>query len=316
MKKLDIKQGVYGFYRARVVNNKDQQKYGRVLVWIPDLMSNIPDDQGIFARPANNPMGGRNTESSSDCYYSGTSYNPKVGSWVWIFFEGGNPSNPFYFASLDLENAKVLPECQVGTNYEDKWVIFKSSNGRCIVVSDDPYDQRVEITGKKRNISNPPSGDTNSVYEIDGNQTTILLDERTGKEKILVRTYKGDFININVSDRKLEMSFDNDITIKTNGNLNIITGKNLNIKCNRNIQIQSILNIGIRAGLNCFVQGTSGMNIKSLSSLNIQSTTNVDVLTSGIVSLQGSLVREQMGATPALSPSTVTINNPEGDRDS
>ena len=27
-----------GFHRAKVVNNKDEQKFGRVKIWIPDLM--------------------------------------------------------------------------------------------------------------------------------------------------------------------------------------------------------------------------------------------------------------------------------------
>jgi len=57
---------LYGFYRARVVENKDKEQFGRVLVWIPDLMPDIPDNEGIWARPANNPLGGRNTQYESD----------------------------------------------------------------------------------------------------------------------------------------------------------------------------------------------------------------------------------------------------------
>ena len=32
---------IYGNWRAQVVNNKDTKKFGRVLVWIPDLMPEV-----------------------------------------------------------------------------------------------------------------------------------------------------------------------------------------------------------------------------------------------------------------------------------
>jgi len=213
------KASAFGNYRAVVVDNVDKEQFGRVLVWIPDLMPEVERTKGIWARPANNPLGGRNKEDNPDNYYMGTSYIPKKGSWVFVFFEGGNINRPYYFGALDLENTKVLPENQLGKEYQNKWTIFKSSKGRTIVISDDPDDERVEITGKKRYLSNPPSGDTFSVYRIDGNQTTILLDEREGKEKILVKTYKGDFIHIDVEDRDLEIKFARDIHIEAGGNI-------------------------------------------------------------------------------------------------
>ena len=185
-----MEERFYGFYRARVVDNVDTQDYGRVLLFIPDIMHSVVEtDTGLWAWPANNPLGGRNTTEDEGQNYMGSSYIPKIGSWLWVFFEQGNPNRPYYWMSLNLENAKVLPENQVGTSKSDKWVIFKSHDGRTIVVSDDDDDARVEITGKKRLITKgtdidgnatDPSGDTDSVYTIDDNQTSILLDEREG----------------------------------------------------------------------------------------------------------------------------------------
>lgn len=214
----------YGIYRALVVNNKDPQKNGRIIVWIPDVMPEVSQSEGLWARPANNVMGGRNVEYNSDNNYCGSCYIPKKGSYVFVFFESGNISNPCYMGAADLENAKVLPENQTGGNYEEKWTVFKSTKGRCIVISDDPDDERLEITGKKRQINTPPSGDVSSVFEIDGNQTTILLDERPGLEKILIRTHKGDFINIDVEQQKLHIKFKNDINIECGGNYNLNVG--------------------------------------------------------------------------------------------
>ena len=58
----------------------------------------------------------------------------------------------------DIENTPVLPENQQGENYEHKWTTIKTHRGRTIVSSDDPNDERVEITGKKREMNFPPTG--------------------------------------------------------------------------------------------------------------------------------------------------------------
>jgi len=225
------KSSIYGNWRAQVVNNKDPDKFGRVLIWIPDLMPEVDKSEGIWARPANNPIGGRNMESEhKDHHYMGSSFIPKKGAWVFIFFEGGNINLPYYFGALDLENTKVLPENQKGSNYEHKWTLLKTHEGRTIMISDDPDDARTEITGKKRQLKTPPTGDLDSVYKIDGNQTTILFDERKGKEKILIRTYKGDFIHVDIDERNLQAYFKNDIRIQCDGDFYLEVKGDINIE--------------------------------------------------------------------------------------
>ena len=88
---------LFGMYRAKVVENKDPQQFGRVQVWIPDIMSELPQDKGLWARPANNPAGGRNSDDQGggDNNYAGCSFIPKKGSYVWVFFEGGNENRPY-----------------------------------------------------------------------------------------------------------------------------------------------------------------------------------------------------------------------------
>jgi hypothetical protein len=227
---------LYGNYRAKVIDNKDKEFFGRVMVYIPDLMQLLSsqDQNGLWARPANNPLGGRNTlEGTDENHYMGTCYIPRKGAWVWIFFEAGNINRPYYFGALDIEHAKVLPENQLGPRYQDKWTIFKSNEGRTIVISDDDFDQRVEITGTKRDMLTTkeiPSGDTDSVYQIDGNMTTILFDEREGKQKILIRTYLGDFLHVDIDERKLQAEFESDIIIKTNASFYLTAKKDIHIR--------------------------------------------------------------------------------------
>ena len=289
---------LYGNYRGKVVENKDEKKFGRIVVWIPDLMPDIQENQGIWARPANNPIGGRNDQYGTDNHYMGSCMIPRKGAWVWIFFESGNINRPYYFAGLDAEQAKVLPENQVGTNFQDKWTLFKSHDGRAIVVSDDEDDERVEITGKKRSLTTPPSGDTASVYTIDGNQTTILFDEREGKEKILIRTYKGDFFHIDIDEQKLQIEFENDILIKTNGDFNVTANGEMNFKSlTDSIYIES---------------DVGEVNIKGDQDVNVEAGGDYNLLASGDILTDGTTRQDQNGA--AGQATSATEADPEGER--
>lgn len=293
---MDVPNTLLGFYRALVVGNKDLEFKGRIVVWIPQIMPEIEKDRGLLALPANNPVGGRNMEGDEEHHYMGTSYIPKKGSWVFVFFESGNPSNPYYFGACDLENTTVLPECQLGGEPEDKWVIFKSHEGRAVVISDDPDDSRVEITGKKRKITSKPSGDTASVYEIDDNQTTILLDEREGKEKVLIRTYKGDFIHIDIDQQNLQIDFENDINIECRGNFSLNVKKDINIKA-QNITTESVLSTNRKAGLSIIDGAGVGHHTKAGS----------------IIARDCNPIEDNTGSASSVSSATPTV--PTGNRD-
>lgn len=347
---------IYGNYRAKVVDNKDKEKFGRVLVWIPDLMDhNVKEDTGLWARPANNPVGGRNAEEDSEHHFMGSSYIPKIGSWIFVFFECGNINRPYYFGALDLENTPVLPENQLGSNYEDKWTVIKTHAGRCIVISDDPDDERVEITGKKRQITEPPTGDTDSVYTIDDNMSTILFDEREGKEKILIRTYKGDFFHVDIDERKLQAQFESDIHIETKANLyitaaeeihilaegdkfnmecatdvNIKAGSNLdtlsgsdtNIKSGANLNEEAATDINMKSGANTNEESGAIMNLKAGSNMNRQAGAIINDQAASAINSDAAMIMDQSGASgPAQGAGTAedaesaTPAAPEGDRD-
>jgi len=225
-----------GFFRGKCINTVDPNYQGRIKIWVPDIMPNIDDTTGLWARPANNALGGRNSvEDGDDHDYQGSCMIPPQGSWLYVFFENGDPSEPRYLSGGDYGQGKVIDECQQGNEYWKKWVPIKTRQGRIIIFSDDADDERVEITGKKRIIAGPPDGDGSAVYTIDGNQTTVLLDERKGKEKVLIRTHKGDYIHVDVDERMLQCYFKNDIRIQTDGNFHLNVAKNftLNVGMNR-----------------------------------------------------------------------------------
>jgi hypothetical protein len=310
---------LYGNYRAVVVDNKDKQKFGRVLVWIPDLMESVEPSKGIWARPANNPIGGRNNQSSPDHHYMGSSYIPRNGAWTWVFFEAGNINRPYYFGALDLENTKVLPENQVGENYQDKWTILKSHDGRTIIISDDSDDARVEITGKKRKMNTPPTGDTDSVYTIDENQSTILFDERDGKEKILIRTYKGDFIHIDIDEQQLQIYFKEDIEIKTDGKFSLTAEDDINIlttKGNINIEAENG-DLNVIAGIDMLTESGKSTSIIAEQSAHVQAQYDLNHIAGKNINQDaGGILNDQTGASATgLSPNQATPAEPKGERD-
>ena len=254
-----------GFHRALVIDSKDKKLLGRVKCRIPDLMPEPGADftkdwklNGIWAHPANNYMGGRNIQdtmgsraSFEDAFYQGSCLVPPSGSWVWVFFENGEPNHPYYFGSLEAGQRKVLPENQEGAEWWNKWTLIKTKQGRCIVISDDPHDCRIEITGKKRLITNPPDGDQASVYAIDDNQTVILLDERDGKGKLMLKDYRGNYITMHIDDEypdQLHVFFKEDIHIESLKTIKIKAGEDIHMDAGENIRVTAGSKIETKAG--------------------------------------------------------------------
>jgi hypothetical protein len=303
-------ENYYGNYRAKVIDNDDKKKWGRVKVWIPDLMPEVDESKGLWSWPANNPVGGRNKADSKENNFMGTSYIPNNSSWVFVFFEGGNPNRPFYFGSLDLEMSdgtpSVLPEVSSGAN---KWVVFKSHEGRTIVISDNEDDPRVEITGKKTLLKTPPHGDEDSVKTIDGNQTVIFLDERTKTEKLLIRSHKGDFINFDIKRQKLQIYCKNDILIETGGSLHLKAATDVRIE-GKSVYIdatQQAVNIKAKANVNIDAIGIVNINAGGAANINA----------AAIVAIDGTGVAEMSGAALVAigQAQAASSESPEGGRD-
>lgn len=150
-------------------------------------------------------------------------------------YKGENAQYPMEEAPREPPLPKEYQQETGGASLEQPhraYTIIKTHDGRAIVVVDSPDMQRVEITGKKRRLySEDPSGDVESAYQIDKNMTTILLDEREGKEKVLIRSHQGDFIHFDIDERQLQIGFMNDIIIKTMGTLHLSAAKDMVLHC-------------------------------------------------------------------------------------
>jgi hypothetical protein len=301
------KSKLHGFYRSKVIDNKDTEFFGRVKVWIPDIMPKVNDTKGLWALPANNFISGLNSDGDEQHQYAGSCLVPPKGSWVWVFFENENPNKPYYFSGINLKNTKILPECQLGSNPEKKWVLYKSHAGRSIVISDDPDDERVQITGKKRLLTNPPTGDTDSVSTIQDNQTTILLSEIEGKQQLLIQTYKGDFIKIDIDKRTLTSSFKSTITEITEDSIIEQADVNIEETAGGNITEDATGDISETAGGSISETATSDISETAGGNISNTATGDITQTATGDVTVMGSNITQTAAGQMTFTATTMNM---------
>lgn len=268
-----------GKHRALVVNVEDPEYCGQIQVWIPDLQpEDYKDDlkRCLWAFPSNTRFGGRNDGTSEhgardedideiELYAYGTSYIPRINSWVWVWFENENPNRPYYDNAVDLRRQKVPVEGQWGKQYYDKWY-DRSPRGRVILMSDDDQvpvaeythmftpleileeDRRTEITGEKRHLE--------EIYKIINSQATVLIDDRDKREKILIQDWKGNYIMISTHQNRASVYINEDIVIRNrsqqfsliceNGRMNLYAKNGISMRSDAQIHIKAKQNIEIR----------------------------------------------------------------------
>lgn len=227
-------------YIGIVRDNNDSLYLGRVKMIIPNFTDGDEGTQNwLWAYPYYGNAG----YEKNDKEHGSTSI-PKIGQFMNVVFLQNNPSIPFYKTPVKTNITKVLPECRVGDNPSEKVVVQRMESGRAIVLSDDPSDERTEITGKKR-LYDPKNGE-NSVYTIQSNQNTILIDEREGKEKIVITDHKGDYIYIDIENKKVVVNSESELVINSVAKMSINTEAELHIKGEANINID-----GANILLNC-----------------------------------------------------------------
>lgn len=303
-----------GIYRARVVEvdieeEGEKNKYGAIRVFIPDLMnSEIFEDvdefkDGILVYPGNMQMAGYNEDDpDKGSYYAAAGVMvPLKNSYVRVMFEGGDLERGIYIGPW---HDKIAPLPIVNRSAKEPhkvYTIIHANSGRSVIVSDSEDNARVEITGKKRKLKDDdgPAGNKASVFEIEDNQSVIIIDESEGSEKILIQTHKGDFINLDVEKQSLEMNFKGDIKIKTDGKFQVSAKGGIDMSTNGSAALQS----------------RGSMNMKSTtSSLSVEGRSIVTVKSTAIVAVKGAASFVQ--SIPGCPAKAAEEAAPEGGRSS
>lgn len=213
-------------YRARVINVKDPKKTGRVMIWIPDLMSNMAEDKTeCWASPGNSPfMGNKDTNEigGKDC---GSLLVPPLGSEVWVIFEDGDFNRAIYLGGIGYETDEAVPvENQSGKEYYNKWTLLKSPKGRQIFVSDDPDDESIIIRGKQKKRSNrTKSSDPREPFD----SAYIEIWDKEGEEYVIMKDSKGQHFLLDPVNERVRIQAKSGSFIELRGNDIVIQGKKL-----------------------------------------------------------------------------------------
>jgi len=120
------KPKLLGFYRAKVEDNNDPRKLGRVQVRVYPHFETMARQDLPWAEP---------------CWWMPMQIPPRE-SWVWVFFEGGDPLYPVYLGQSlpygvneklkteeGADNARyqhMLPKIwfqEIGADYPEAWII-------------------------------------------------------------------------------------------------------------------------------------------------------------------------------------------------
>ncbi len=280
----------FGIYRARVIEvdieeDGEKNKYGGIKIYLPDvILKSINDEHdefktGIIAYPANS-LTGAYTKETKESFYQSSVFTPQKGSLVRIYFDGGFLERPYYLGGCQLgfdDNDKVSPpplppECRKVSSPSKVALVYKSGQGRSLVFCDSEDQQRVQITGKKRQMKEGPSGDFQSVYKIKDNQTTILLDEKDGNERLLIKTHMGDYLEFNITKRTLELSMESDVKLKGKGKLSLEFDEGIEVKSKKDININSETNMNLLAKADMLIRGENSIQESSDGDININGT--------------------------------------------
>ena len=121
----------YGNYRGEVVSVSDKKEAARVRIRVMGVYDNVPDSALPWAQYAD-PFFMSGVDSGSQII-------PDIGDMVWVFFEGGNHTQPIYFAGAP--SAKDMPK-----EASPKNRVIKTKKGHIIELDDTDEEERVKIT--------------------------------------------------------------------------------------------------------------------------------------------------------------------------
>jgi hypothetical protein len=148
--------------------------------------------------------------------------------------------------------------------------------------------------------------------------TTILVDERDGKQKVLIRTYKGDFFHIDVDEQNLQAYFENDIVIKCNNDLKITSNGDIDLKSlSGDIRIQADSgSLDMKSGT--AMRHTAGglYSARAQKDAHIQAGQSLHQKAGLNVNIDGTILNEQSGSsTTGPLANDATEADPVGERD-
>lgn len=300
---------LYGNYRAVVVDNNSPGKDGCIKIDVPTLCF-----EGLWAEPAVHLVGGAEGVESV--------FIPHVGDWLWIFFDGGCPESPIYFAAAP--RGKDMPEA---FKRVDELHMRRQSNRKTLITSgfvpwsepagptriEYPYNRGIKFHGgllievdekgeETRASLYHPSGsymelenDGDVACRVSNNKYEVII----GKNHIFVG---GD--ELKTIEGALNSSVKGNVTENVDGNVTEQIKGNLMATIQGSLQMSAQALSGTVGG-NMVSLDSSGLSLMIQSAINIITqaamtfnATSIDMISTGPISLRGPSILLGPGTAP------------------
>lgn len=255
----------YGVVVGIVTNLKDPENLARVKVKFPTITETL---ESAWARIAT-PMAGQER---------GIQFMPEVNDEVLVAFEGNDINRPYIIGGL--WNGKEKPpepsDKVLDSSGKVNLRIIKSRSGHVITLDDTQGKEQITIKDKAGQEFNLVCQSNSEKIEIiDKAKQKFVLNSAAGGEKIEIIDKAGSKVILDSVSRSVSIESAMDLKIKA-------TGK---------VQIDGQTGVAINAvGGNLDIKSNAQTNIQGMAT-SVQGTASAEVKSSGILTVQGSLVK-------------------------
>jgi len=254
MQGLKLKSGqkkITGMYRALVEDNNDPLLYGRIRARVYPFYAGFEVEHIPWAKPAMPPF-----EGAGDGF--GMLTVPKAGTFVFVFFEAGDPYQPVYFASA--QTATYGLPAQRATSYPNR-LVWRTQNGIEIYI--DTQLDEIKIL--------QPTG-TYILISPNGRITAYSV------ENIVLEAVNDVIVN---AGRDVDVNAQRDVHVDADGNITIHAVGYISITADgTGGGVTNVIDIQVTGNVNADVQGNVTAGVSGA----------VDVVAGGQVTLEGSKI--------------------------
>jgi hypothetical protein len=254
-------------YKAKIVDNDDPLKIGRVKARISIMMDDIKDEFLPWAAPRfQHPQG-----AFPGC--SGTGYFsvPKVGSYVFLKFQSQDPNTPFY-ESYTVDNETRID--YVTEDYPNTHVLYRFDDCSVLLINTKTHELYIYNAGKLK-----VRVDGDAKVSIKGNTDLHISGDN-------VNDIYGDTVfNIKASDlrsyeqcdcsKKDNMTYPaagyGELTVNVDDNTVLNNVKTTTLNTKKSVYINTDETLNVNTTQDCFITTTANLHVNTEKETKIYS---------------------------------------------
>ena len=188
----------YGKYRGFVVDNKDPEKRGRLLLRVPSVFADQVTDWALPCLP----YGGLTDQ--------GMFVVPEINAQVWVEFEEGDMQRPIWTGTFWQQQSDVPAEASL-ENPTTR--LIKTASGHILQFDDESGKEKIRLfhaTSAEFNID-----EKGTIALTDANGSKLTLDANAGK--IVVEDANGNTLTMSSSGTTVKDANGNKIEMAASG---------------------------------------------------------------------------------------------------